>query len=353
MTSVPAPFRVRSLVARLARRARATLPGQRTTYVAERVEEYRRYWSDAAAALGARFEDILPGVWAVERGGHRTVLANYVTQCDDPIVLQLAGDKAHCYRLAIGAGVAVPEHREFTLARFRDAVQLLERVGGPLVVKPAAGTSSGLGVSTSIRTKRQLVSAATLASLYDQRMLVERMMAGESYRILYLEGCPIHAVRRRGVRVRGDGRTTIADLLRAGGLTSLVTDSLVTETLAAQRLAIAHVPPAGADVLVRGLPMKWREQELRTVYDESVLDQCCPALLRECGAVVRALGSELAGVDVITTNPGLPLSQANGAFIEINTTPGIHHHYVGQANGGSAPVAETVLDYLLTRKAGC
>jgi cyanophycin synthetase len=352
MATIPTGFRIRSFAARLTRRARSMIPGRRTTYVSQRVEEYRRYWSDAAAAVGASFEELLPGVWSVRRGDQHTVLANYVTQCDDPIILQLAGDKPYGYRLAMEAGVPVPDHRILELRRFSEGVDFLEQAGGPLVVKPATGTSSGLGVTTAVRTRRQLASAVVLAALFDERLMVERMIPGESYRILYLEGCAIHAVRRRGLRLRGDGRS-VSELLRAAGHGPLTRDPLVRETLAAQHLTLDTVPPDGEEVLVCGLPLRSNRHELRTVYDESVLDRCCPELLREGAAVVRALGSELAGVDIITTDPSVPLRKSTGAFIEINTTPGIHHHYVGETKGRTPPVAVTVLEYLLTRKAGC
>jgi len=352
MMAVPRGFRYRAFAARLGRRARAMLPGQRTTYVSERVDEYRGYWSDAAETLGASFEDVLPGIWAVSRGQQRALLANYVTQCDDPVVLRLAGDKAYSYRLAKEAGVPFPEHVLFDLTRFDEASSFLERVGGPLVVKPANGTSSGLGVSTSVRTGRELRAAAALASLYDSRVLAERMVAGESYRILYLEGCAIHAVRRRGIRLRGDG-CSISELLRNSGQAALATDPLVAETLAAQGLTLTSPSAVDEEILIRGLPLASRRQELRTVYDDSVLDRCCPELLRECGAIVRALGSELAGVDIVTTNPSVPLRKAGGAFIEINTTPGIHHHYVAGEREDATPVGVLVLEYLLTRSSAC
>ena len=343
-------FRIRRYAARIGRRVRAMLPGQRTTYVTERVPEYRRYWSDAAAALGATFDEIMPGVWSVSRAERQTTIANYVTQCDDPVILQLAGDKPYGYQLASEVGVRVPAHVVVDLNDLERAFAFMEGAGGAVVVKPATGTSSGLGISTGVRTRRQLAGALALASLFDQRILVEQMVLGESYRILFLEGCAIDAVRRRGVRARGDGRSRVADLLRGGGDGALVDDPYVRETLAAQGRGLDYVPPAGEDLLVRGLPRRARGRELRTIYDESVLDRCSPELLRECAAVVRALGSELAGVDIITTDPSVPLRKSQGAFIEINTTPGIHHHYVRGATARSTPVAMTVLEYLLTRE---
>ena len=46
--------------------------------------------------------------------------------------------------------------------------------------------------------------------------------------------------------------------------------------------------------------------------------------------VVRAVGSSFAGVDVVTVDPTRPLRDSGGVFLEINTTPGIHHHYLSE-----------------------
>ena len=345
-------LRLQVLRARVKRRIRAALPRSRTMYVDERVEEYRRYWSAAATFLGATFDERGAGVWEVRRGRQHTRLTNYVTQCDDPVTLRLAGDKPFCYRLAIAAGVPIPDHITVTLATLSEGKRFLENVGVPVVVKPAVGSSSGLGVSTWIRTGAQLTEAAALASLFDDRILIERMIPGESYRLLYLDSRLIHAVRRRGTRVVGNG-LPLTDLLRRSGQGSLGGDPLVRQTLAAQGLTLDTVTRPGAEILVRGLPANAKTQELRTVYDESVLSRCGADLIGEGAAVVKALGSEFAGVDVITADPSVSLRASGGAFIEINTTPGIHHHYVDTPCAQTAPVAVTVLEYLLTRKGGC
>jgi cyanophycin synthetase len=320
-------------------------------YVGQRVDEYRGYWSAAAAAIGATFHDLEAGVWEVRRGTRRTRIVNFVTECDDPVTLHVAGDKPFVYRLAAAAGVPVPEHRVVTLEQLADAAAFLDVVRAPVVVKPARHSSSGLGITAGVRTRRQLASAVALASLYDRHVLVERLVPGESYRLLFLEGRLLHAVRRRGLRVTGDGRRTVADLTAAAGIGPVERDPVAVETLRLQRLALDAVAVAGREVLVRGVPSSHPvTSELRTVYDEAVpLSQCGADLVRDARQMVLRVGSEFAGVDVITTDPTVSLRASGGAFIEINTTPGIHHHYVGSRTNGDVPVAVPVLEHLLSR----
>jgi phosphosulfolactate synthase len=52
-------------------------------------------------------------------------------------------------------------------------------------------------------------------------------------------------------------------------------------------------------------------------------------------------------VDVVTVDPSRPSGRAGGAFIEVNTTPGIHHHYHTDEERRTHPVAVRVLRRLL------
>jgi glutathione synthase/RimK-type ligase-like ATP-grasp enzyme len=55
------------------------------------------------------------------------------------------------------------------------------------------------------------------------------------------------------------------------------------------------------------------------------------------------VGTRLAGIDVITTDPGVPLGESGGVILEVNATPGYHHHYT---RDGIFSVADLVLDKL-------
>jgi len=172
------------------------------------------------------------------------------------------------------------------------------------------------------------------------------MVFGESYRLLYLDGKFLHAVRRRGVHVVGDGGTDVRGLLERDGVFSLERDRDSLLTLHAQRLEHGSVPFAGRDVLARSLPARLRgTRELRTEYDEDVTDLICDSIQHESGEVVAQIGTRLAGVDLILCDATLPLAEGGGAFIELNGTPGIHHHYVDDQRG--VPVAIPVLARLL------
>ena len=341
-------LRARRVGASLAREGRRVLGLARTVYVEQRVDEYRGYWEGAARILGAEFSTLAPGVWEVRLGERATRIAGHVVQADDPVTLRLAGDKALCHALARAAGVPVPEHLVFRLSTLREARKRVDGSGGLWVVKPVRGSSSGLGVTTGVRTGKEVEDAAVLASLFCPDLLLERMVAGESCRLLYLDGELVHAARRRGARVTGDGRRTVRQLAAERNLARMLDDPASLATLAAARLTADDVPGAGREVVVRGIPaVSDGARELRTIYDETITPLVHPSLARSLAEVVRRLGSRLAGVDVVTVDPARPLEETGGAFLEINTTPGIHHHYHTDEERRAHPVVVRVLRRLL------
>lgn len=333
---------------RALRDGRRVLGLNRTVYVDQRLEEYRGYWEGAARLIGAELVPLSRAIWEVRLDGRSTRISGHVVAADDPVTLRVAGDKALCHALARRAGLPVPEHHVFRLGEAARAREVVARSGGAWVVKPAAGSASALGVTTGITSPAGVEDAAVLASLFSPELLLERMVPGESCRLLFLDGELLHAVRRRGARVEGDGRSPVAALAARAGLDAVLAAPGADACLAAQGLGPASVPEAGRSVLLGGIPPgRASHRELRTVYDETITGRVHPATVAAAAGVVRLAGSRFAGVDLVTPDPSLPLEACGGAFLELNTTPGIHHHYQDEDDHRGHPVAVRVLHALL------
>ncbi len=336
------------LLARLERTARRRVGLEKTVYVESRVNEYREFWSGAARLIGAEFRDLGASLWEVEKGGRHTRIHNADVELNNVVVAALCSDKVYGYSVAERLGVPVPPHGVYDLGRLEEAKRRLEAKPGAYVVKPARDSSSGIGVSTQVRTPRQLERAAVLASLFHDEFLLEEMIAGETCRLLYLKGKFLHGVRRRGVRVAGDGRRTLGELAERAGLTARRRDVNARWTVEAQGLGWADVPAAGSEVLVRSLPLEeTKHRELRTVYTEEITDIVGAGLLEETGRVVAALEANLAGVDVVTIDPRVSLRESGGALLEVNPGPGIHHNYITEGDRREHRVATAILRALL------
>jgi len=70
-------------------------------------------------------------------------------------------------------------------------------------------------------------------------------------------------------------------------------------------------------------------------------------LAAEAAAAARVVGLRLAGVDVIAPTLDRSLAESGGVVLEVNCTPGLHHHYLVADREGATRVAVPILRALL------
>jgi cyanophycin synthetase len=205
-----------------------------------------------------------------------------------------------------------------------------------------------------VRSADELRRAVFRASRSDERVVIERQAPGDVYRLLFLDGELLDEVRRLSPRVVGDGRSTIDELIAAenlrrvesrgrAGLDVLVVDLDCVFTLERAGLGLRSVPAAGETVAVKTVSNENRAEDNETLPGDALAD----GLVEEARAAARAVGVRLAGVDLITPDPTRSLREAGGALIEVNGTPGLHHHYLVADPAAATKVAVPVLRHLL------
>lgn len=321
----------------------------------QRSEFYDSVWREAASRLGGRIESLADGLLEISFGGRTIRVCRNYTPLDDPVTLLLAGNKPAVAKLLARHSLPVPRHAEFTLDDIRPAVAFLQQWGRSCVVKPAKDTGAGHGVTTGVATSWQLIRAAATAAAFGSELIIEEQVAGDNYRMLYLDGVLLDAVRRGPPSVVGDGRSNIRALVRranaarlaagyAAAQTLITFDADMRRTLADQRLTLRTVPPAGSRVIVKTVI-----NDNASADNEAATDQLCDEVVAAGAEAARAVGARLAGVDVVTADPSRPLEETGGAVLEVNTTPGFYYHYMKQ--GGRFDVAHYVLRALLEDRA--
>ena len=243
---------------------------------------HERLWHEAADDVGASCEVLGSGIVELEFGGVRTRVFENVTEIDGPVTLAVLHNKPLTHRILAGAGLPVPRHACFTLKRVEPAVRFLDSLGGDAVVKPAAGTGGGRGVTTGVQTRSHLARAAAHAAVYCDELMIEQQFTGENYRLLYLDGELVDAFLRKAPSVIADGRSTVAQLVhraneereRVGvgqSQTLLTLDLDMKRTLARQGLSLRSVPPAGTVVMLKTVVNENRGAENVTVMDLSLI----------------------------------------------------------------------------------
>jgi D-alanine-D-alanine ligase-like ATP-grasp enzyme len=310
---------------------------------------YARVWKEAAARVGADIEDLGHDVFEIRLGAARTRVLQNFTGMDDLVTYRVARSKPVIYRLLEAEGLPVPRHLAFEFDDMRAAAAFLDGAGKPCVVKPACGTGGGTGVTTGVRTRWQLARAAQAAARHEGELLIEEEVGGENYRLLYLDGQLIDAVVRRAPTVVGDGTSSVARLVEAanarrlaGGLSHslLGVDMDMKNTLARQGLSLRSVPAAG-----RAVRLKTAINQNAGADNETATALLCPSVIADGARAAAVAGVRLAGVDVVTADPGVPLREAGGVILEVNSPPGYFWHY--HKRDGAFPLAVRVLECLL------
>lgn len=336
-----------------------------------RAAYYRDLWTAAAAEIGAAVVTSPDATLELSRGDRVVRIRETSCSIESREALERAGDKELVARLLADAGLPVPPHQIVTLGSLEDARGFVASTPGPFVVKPAGYTGGGQGVTTNVRTWRDLRRAAVHAAAAGARagrigrgagalgklraqvravqtvpLLVQRQMPGVNYRMLYLDGVLIDVVRRDAPLVTGDGSSTVAALIEAvnaagvrGGL-KVRRDLDLEQTLAAQGLSWSAVPASG-----RTVALKTTINENAQISNFPAVDELSAAVIEEGRRAADVLGVRLAGVDILTDDPSRPLGTVDGCILEVNTTPGLAMHYHGHP--GEVPVATALLRQML------
>jgi D-alanine-D-alanine ligase-like ATP-grasp enzyme len=319
-----------------------------------RNEVYERIWREAAGEIDADVAALGNGFLEVRTPADaRTVVRQQVVKLDDALTLRIALDRTIVYRLLAECGIPPTPHVTFDARSIAKARDFLERQEGGCVVKPASGTGGGLGITSGVRTVGVLTRATLRASRFSSEIMIEKQFAGDAYRLLFLDGDLLDIVRRRSPSVLGDGRSTIRKLIERenqrraaargeAGLEPLRIDLDCILALRNQGLRLTTVPQVGATVTIKTVSNQGRIED-----NETVREPPSPDLVSSARAAAAAVGLRLAGVDIVTSDISRSLSDERGGVIEVNGTPGLHHHYHVADRQSATRVAVPILRTLL------
>jgi len=272
-----------------------------------------------------------------------------VTSMTSSIGVELACDKEDTKYLLDQAQVPVPKGEIIrTTAGLEDAISNL---GFPLVIKPING-NHGRGITTDIQNKEEAVVAFEAAKKVSNSVIVEKFITGRDYRLLVINYKLVAAALRKPAHVIGDGVSTIQQLIDATNadprrgyghekvLTMIDVNDLTREILKADGLTLDSVLPAG------------KEQNLKDTANLStggtstdVTDIVHPYNVFMAERIARIIGLDICGIDLMTTDISVPVTETGGAVLEVNAAPGFRMH-LAPAEGLPRNVAAPVIDML-------
>ena len=294
--------------------------------------------------LGARF--------LIQLGYGANQKRMQATMTDNTSILgvELACDKEATKRILANAGIPVPRG---TVINFLDDLdEAIETVGGfPIVIKPLDG-NHGRGISIDIQSKEEAVAGYDAARQVSRAVIVERYYVGRDHRVLVVDGKLVAVAERVPAHVIGDGKTSIFDLIdetnkdpnRGEGhdniLTKIELDRTSYQLLEKQGYTLNTVLPKDKICYLRATA------NLSTggnAVDRT--DEIHPENVWLAQRIVKIIGLDIAGIDIVTSDISRPLREVDGVIVEVNAAPGFRMH-IAPSQGIPRNVAAAVLDML-------
>ena len=286
-------------------------------------------------------------------GANQKRIQATVTSETSSIGVELAGDKEDTKFLLEQAEVEVP--RGDIISRESSLEASCKYVGFPLVIKPIDG-NHGRGITVDINSLEEAKEAYKMAKQVSGRVIVERFITGEDYRLLVINNHLVAAAKRTPAHVIGDGVQTIEELVaevnkdprRGYGhekeLTAITINELTQTIIKDAGYSVDSVLANGEKLILKDTA------NLSTGGTaEDVTDIVHPANASMAERISKIIDLDICGIDVMTSDISKPLSATGGAVLEVNAGPGFRMH-LAPTTGLPRNVAAPVVDKLFPKQ---
>ncbi len=282
-------------------------------------------------------------------GAHQKRIQATVTSHTSNISVELACDKEDTKFLLEQAQVPVPRGR---IIRAEEELEnAVQDIGYPLVVKPVNG-NHGRGITADITRWETAQEAFREAKKVSAAVIVEKHIVGDDYRLLVVNHKLVAAAKRSPAHVVGDGKSTIQQLIDAINqdprrgyghekvLTAIIVDEMTQGILKAEGYTVDTVLPEG-----KRLNLKDTANLSTGGTATDVTDIVHPDNEFMARRISKIIGLDICGIDMMTTDISVPLSETGGAILEVNAAPGFRMH-LAPTEGLPRNVAAPVIDML-------
>ncbi|HYW31586.1 MAG TPA: cyanophycin synthetase [Gemmatimonas sp.] len=272
-----------------------------------------------------------------------------VTGNTSSIAAEIAQDKEDTKRTLESVGLPVPSGK---LVRSVDAaIAAAEGVGYPVILKPL-NLNHGRGISGRLDTPEDIRGAWEESTRVPGSVIVERFVDGRDHRVLVVDGKVVACAERVPAHVVGDGTSTIRELVqrenkdprRGRGHTKVLTllplDEQTEQFLAHSDRTVESVPAAGEMVFLRATA---NLSTGGTSIDRT--DDMHPDNVTACEMAAGIIGLDIAGIDVLTPDIGVPFRENGAVIIEVNAGPGVRMH-THPTEGTARNVGAAIIDML-------
>lgn len=289
-------------------------------------------------------------------GRHSRLLESTLTDATPCICADISSNKQLTKDLLNENRIPVPFGR--VVYTEISAVMVANQLGLPVVVKPFDG-NQGKGVHLRLESDREVKEAFREASRYSGGVIVEKFIPGRDFRILVVGDRVCAVSERLPASVTGDGKHTVRELVdiinldenrgeqHEKPLTKIKLDAVSLNVLKKHGYTADSVPENGLAVVLR------ENGNLSTggiAIDRT--DDIHPDNAELAVNAARAVGIDIAGIDVVTQDISQSILESGGAVVEVNTAPGIRMHLYPSV-GKPHNVAKDIVDLLFPDEESC
>ncbi|QIE59636.1 cyanophycin synthetase [Rasiella rasia] len=286
-------------------------------------------------------------------GANQKRIQATVTSETSSIGVELACDKEDTKYLLEQAEVEVP--RGDIISRERSLEEACRYVGFPLVIKPIDG-NHGRGITVDIQNLEEAKVAFHAAKEVSRRVIVEKFITGEDYRLLVINNVLVAGAKRTPAHVVGDGKSTVENLIievnkdprRGYGHEKVLTQITINDLT---KTIIKDAGKSLDSVLDQGeiLILKDTANLSTGGTAEDITDIIHPANVSMAERISKIIDLDICGIDIMTDDISKPLSETGGAVLEVNAGPGFRMH-LAPTTGLPRNVAAPVIDKLFPKQ---
>lgn len=288
------------------------------------------------------------------QGCNQKIICASVACTTSSIAVDLASDKDATRNLLSKSYIPIPVGK-----LVNDIVELekvIKKIGFPLVTKPIDG-NHGRGITTRITNIEQAKTGFYEAQKISEDVIVERYINGTDYRFLVVNYKLAAVAKRVPAMVMGDDTSTINELIeitnsderRGEGhekvLTKIKLDAATQSILVEKKLTLNSVLPIGEILYLKDTA------NLSTGgTSRDVTDIVHPHNIFMVERIARLMNLDICGIDIMAEDINIPITEKNGAVLEVNAGPGFRMH-LSPVKGRARNVAEPLLNMLYPNNA--
>ena len=255
----------------------------------------------------------------------------------------IARDKYYCSYFLREQGFNTPEEVLIFSPRYTDQIRLKNETvanklsgmstalkfaaehGFPLYVKPNDG-AEGIGVFR-VSSSSQLNEA--LQELFEEndKVLVQRPIAGRDYRVVVFDNEIVSAYERIPLRVVGDGGSSVDTLikLRLDEIRGKGKGNKIDPNDSRIDIRLSESEVQRTDILEKGTIINLLSNSNLSSGGEAVdiSDKIAPSVAETAIAATKGLGLTLAGVDILSEDA--LVDNQHCTILEVNSAPALHN----------------------------